>query len=128
LEIARCLVSDPEIIMLDEPFAGIDPVTVQSIQKTIRDLREQGISILITDHAAREILKIVDRCYVINQGRVLCHGPPDEVISHEEVRRIYLGDDIDVGSPGPPPPHLSSRGGVLGTPAAHHAPNREREP
>ena len=70
LEIARCLVSDPEIIMLDEPFAGIDPVTVQSIQSIICDLQEQGISILITDHAAREILQIVDRCYVIAAGKV----------------------------------------------------------
>jgi lipopolysaccharide export system ATP-binding protein len=106
LEIARCLVSDPEIIMLDEPFAGIDPVTVQSIQRIIRDLRERGISILITDHGAREILKIVNRCYVISKGRVICHGEPDDVICHDEVRRTYLGDDIDVGSAGPPPPHL----------------------
>jgi lipopolysaccharide export system ATP-binding protein len=92
LEIARCLVSEPEIIMLDEPFAGIDPVTVQSIQNIIRDLQEQGISILITDHAAREILQIVDRCYVINSGSVMCDGTAEEVKEHEEVRRSYLGD------------------------------------
>ena len=72
LEIARCLVSNPEIIMLDEPFAGIDPVTVQSIQGIIGDLRDRGISILITDHAAREILQITDRTYVISEGQVLC--------------------------------------------------------
>ena len=74
LEIARCLVSEPEIIMLDEPFAGIDPVTVQGIQSIICDLQDQGISILITDHAAREILQIVDRCYVIASGKVLREG------------------------------------------------------
>ena len=92
LEIARCLVSEPEIIMLDEPFAGIDPVTVQSIQSIIRDLQDQGISILITDHAAREILQIVDRCYVIHSGSVMCDGTPEEIKDHEEVRRSYLGD------------------------------------
>lgn len=92
LEIARCLVSDPQIIMLDEPFAGIDPVTVQSIQQVIRGLREQGISILITDHAAREILDTVDRCYVINKGTVLCEGPPDAVKQHPDVRKEYLGE------------------------------------
>jgi len=107
VEIARCLVSDPDIIMLDEPFAGIDPVTVQSIQGIIRDLCDQGISILITDHAAREILQVTDRCYVINQGEVLCNGTPDEVKQHPEVRRIYLGD-IDAGEAGPPAPHLTT--------------------
>ncbi len=92
LEIARCLVSNPRIIMLDEPFAGIDPVTVQSIQQTIFDLRETGISILITDHAALEILAAVDRCYVINKGSVLCEGTPDQVKQHPEVRKQYLGN------------------------------------
>jgi lipopolysaccharide export system ATP-binding protein len=105
LEIARCLVSDPQIIMLDEPFAGIDPVTVQSIQSIIRDLCSKGISILITDHAAREILQVTNRCYVINKGTVLCHGQPDDVKNHLEVRRIYLGD-IDGGESGLPAPHL----------------------
>lgn len=92
LEIARCLVSDPQIIMLDEPFAGIDPVTVQSIQQVIERLRQQGISILITDHAAREILDTVDRCYVINKGTVLCEGDPETVKQHPDVRKEYLGD------------------------------------
>ena len=78
--------------MLDEPFAGIDPVTVQSIQGVIRDLRDQDIAILITDHAAREILEIVDRCYVISEGTVLCHGNPDDIRNHPDVRRKYLGD------------------------------------
>jgi lipopolysaccharide export system ATP-binding protein len=92
LEIARCLVSDPKIVMLDEPFAGIDPVTVQSIQGVIQQLRDNDISVLITDHAAREILATVDRCYVIFQGRVLTHGPPEEVKQHPTVREEYLGD------------------------------------
>jgi lipopolysaccharide export system ATP-binding protein len=92
LEIARCLVSDPKIIMLDEPFAGIDPVTVQNIQQIIHRLRDRGIAILITDHAAREILETVDRCYVISKGSVLVEGEPDVVRSHPEVRKEYLGE------------------------------------
>ncbi len=107
LEIARCLVSEPEIIMLDEPFAGIDPITVQSIQGIICDLQKQGISILITDHAAREILQIVNRCYVIASGKVLCSGTPDEIKNHEEVRRRYLGD-IDAPITGSPTPHMDA--------------------
>jgi lipopolysaccharide export system ATP-binding protein len=121
LEIARCLISEPEIIMLDEPFAGIDPITVQSIQAIICDLQQQGISILITDHAAREILQIVDRCYVIDEGKVLCDGTPDEIKEHEEVRRRYLGD-IDGPVSGPPAPHIPLPGtGAVGrpSPAAH---------
>lgn len=92
LEIARCLVSNPKIIMLDEPFAGIDPVTVQNIQQIIAKLRERGIAILITDHAAREILETVDRCYVISKGSVLHEGDPQSVMSHPEVRKEYLGE------------------------------------
>lgn len=92
LEIARCLLSEPEIIMLDEPFAGIDPITVQSIQGIIGDLQARGLSILITDHAAREILQTVDRCYVISDGTVLCDGTPEQIKRHDEVRRRYLGD------------------------------------
>ncbi|MEM6980357.1 MAG: LPS export ABC transporter ATP-binding protein, partial [Planctomycetota bacterium] len=92
LEIARCLVSSPRIVMLDEPFAGIDPVTVQSIQGVVEQLRDSGISVLITDHAAREILTTVDRCYVIYQGQVLVDGTPDEVKQHPKVREEYLGD------------------------------------
>ncbi len=92
LEIARCLVSDPKIIMLDEPFAGIDPVTVQNIQQIIAKLRDRGIAILITDHAAREILETVDRCYVISKGSVLHEGDPQSVMNHPEVRKEYLGE------------------------------------
>jgi len=92
LEIARCLVSNPQIVMLDEPFAGIDPVTVQSIQGVIRQLRDAGIAVLITDHAAREILGTVDRCYVIYQGQVLIDGTPEQVKNHPKVQQEYLGD------------------------------------
>jgi len=92
LEIARCLVSDPEIIMLDEPFTGIDPVTVDSIQQVIRELRSTGISILITDHQAEKTLEIVDRCYVVHRGKVLCHGKPDEVVRHPEAVQYYFGN------------------------------------
>jgi lipopolysaccharide export system ATP-binding protein len=103
LEIARCLVSKPEILMLDEPFAGIDPVTVQNIQGIIRRMRDEGLSILITDHAAREILDVTDRCYIIEKGTVLFDGTPDEVRNHPEVKRIYLGD-LDSGPAAPVTP------------------------
>ena len=92
LEIARCLVSNPEIIMLDEPFAGIDPVTVQSIQQVIQNLKNDGLAILITDHAAREILQITDRTYVVSEGSILCSGSAEEIVQNDEVKRKYLGD------------------------------------
>ncbi len=107
LEIARALVPDPKIILLDEPFTGIDPVTISSIQKIIRHLRSRGIAILITDHQVRETLQITDRSYVIRAGRVLCHGSPADVLSNPEARKYYFGDDIEIG-PGPgnaPAPH-----------------------
>jgi lipopolysaccharide export system ATP-binding protein len=96
LEIARCLVSNPKIILLDEPFTGIDPVTINSIQKIIRDLRERGISILITDHQVRETLQITDRSYVIRAGKVLCHGQPDEVLKNPEARKYYFGEGMEI--------------------------------
>jgi lipopolysaccharide export system ATP-binding protein len=92
LEIARCLVSEPEIIMLDEPFAGIDPVTVQSIQNIIKTLASDGIAVLITDHAAREILQITDRTYVVSEGQVLCSGTQEQILSNQDVRKKYIGD------------------------------------
>ncbi len=122
LEIARCLVSDPKIILLDEPFTGIDPVTIQSIQEIIRDLRSRGISILITDHQVRETLQITDRSYVISKGQVLCHGTRAEVLSHAEARAKYFGDGIDLPSPTPPPPHATRTSAAA--PAA--APRRKR--
>jgi lipopolysaccharide export system ATP-binding protein len=96
VEIARCLVSNPRIILLDEPFTGIDPVTIASIQEIVRDLRTRGISILITDHQVRETLEITDRSYVIRAGQVLCHGSPEEVLQNPEARKYYFGEGMDV--------------------------------
>ncbi len=96
LEIARALVSDPQIILLDEPFTGIDPVTIDSIQAIIRDLRDRGIAVLITDHQVRETLEITDRSYVIRGGQVLCHGRPRDVINHPEARKYYFGEGIEL--------------------------------
>jgi lipopolysaccharide export system ATP-binding protein len=92
LEIARCLVSNPKIILLDEPFTGIDPVTINGIQKIIRALRDDGIAILMTDHRERETLAITDRSYIIRAGRVLCHGTAEEVLANPEARKYYFGD------------------------------------
>ncbi|MCA9235277.1 MAG: LPS export ABC transporter ATP-binding protein [Planctomycetales bacterium] len=103
VEIARCLVSNPEIILLDEPFTGIDPVTIASIQEIVRDLRARGISILITDHQVRETLQITDRSYVIRAGQVLCHGKPNEVLQNPAARKYYFGEGMDLGVGGPRP-------------------------
>jgi len=105
LEIARALVSNPKIILLDEPFTGIDPVTIASIQKIIRRLRDEGIAVLITDHQVRETLQITDRSYVIRAGQVLCHGCPSEVLNNAEARKYYFGEDMDIGRHTPAPPH-----------------------
>ena len=96
LEIARCLVTEPRIILLDEPFTGIDPVTIHSIQKIIQGLRDDGISILITDHRERETLAITDRSYVIRAGKVLCHGSAEEVLSNPEAQKYYFGESPGV--------------------------------
>jgi lipopolysaccharide export system ATP-binding protein len=103
LEIARCLVADPKIIMLDEPFAAIDPVTVQNIQQVIRQLAQRDIAVLITDHAAREILQITDRTYVVSEGRILCSGSAEEIVKNEQVRQKYLGDLQLTSRPAPNP-------------------------
>jgi lipopolysaccharide export system ATP-binding protein len=103
LEIARALVSDPQIILLDEPFTGIDPVTIDSIQTVIRDLRDRGIAILITDHQVRETLEITDRSYVIRGGQVLCHGRPREVLQNAEARKYYFGEGLELSSSTPAP-------------------------
>ena len=101
LEIARCLVSEPKIILLDEPFTGIDPVTIDSIQEIIRDLRARGISILITDHQVRETLAITNRSYIIRNGKVLCHGTPSEVLNNPLARKYYFGEGIRIDDADP---------------------------
>ncbi|HEY5638122.1 MAG TPA: LPS export ABC transporter ATP-binding protein [Burkholderiales bacterium] len=92
LEIARALATRPTFILLDEPFAGVDPIAVLDIQRIIRFLKERGIGVLITDHNVRETLGICDRAYIINEGAVLASGQPDEIVENENVRRVYLGE------------------------------------
>lgn len=94
VEIARCLASNPSFILLDEPFAGIDPIAVIDIQKIIRFLSSRNIGVLITDHNVRETLGICDHAYIVNQGHVFASGIPSEIVSNEKVREVYLGKDF----------------------------------
>jgi lipopolysaccharide export system ATP-binding protein len=93
-EIARCLAIEPRFILLDEPFAGIDPLAVVDIQRIVRKLSARGIGVLITDHNVRETLAITDRAYIINDGQIIRSGTPDQLTSDEEVRRVYLGQNF----------------------------------
>ncbi|MGE4266003.1 MAG: LPS export ABC transporter ATP-binding protein [Deferribacterales bacterium] len=96
VEIARCMAGEPDIILLDEPFSGIDPISVSDIQKMIFDLKKRGIGVLITDHNVRETLKITDRAYIIADGSVLTHGKPQDIVQDPQVIDRYLGKDFSL--------------------------------
>jgi lipopolysaccharide export system ATP-binding protein len=96
LEITRALVTSPKLLLMDEPFAGIDPIAVYEVQKIVRRLRDRGLGILITDHNVRETLKLVDRAYLIHQGRVVYEGPADKLVNDPKAREIYLGPDFNL--------------------------------
>ncbi|QPM91398.1 LPS export ABC transporter ATP-binding protein [Pseudooceanicola algae] len=96
VEIARCLAADPKYLLLDEPFAGVDPISVADIRHLVADLKKRGIGVLITDHNVRETLAIVDRAYILHDGTVLMSGTPEEVVENDNVRRVYLGDSFRI--------------------------------
>ena len=96
VEIARCLAADPKYLLLDEPFAGVDPIAVGEIRGLVADLKTRGIGVLITDHNVRETLEIVDRAYILHDGTVLMSGTADEVVQDENVRRVYLGQSFSI--------------------------------
>ena len=96
VEIARCLAADPKYVLLDEPFAGIDPIAIGEIRALTADLKNRGIGVLITDHNVQETLQIVDRAYILHDGKILMSGTTDEVIKDENVRRVYLGNSFRV--------------------------------
>jgi lipopolysaccharide export system ATP-binding protein len=96
VEIARCLAADPKYLLLDEPFAGVDPIAVNEIRHLVQALKDRGIGVLITDHNVRETLEIVDRAYILHDGRVLKSGTTDEVVRDEMVRRVYLGQNFRI--------------------------------
>ena len=96
VEIARCLAANPNYLLLDEPFAGVDPISVGDIRQLVADLKKRGIGVLITDHNVRETLEIVDRAYILHEGKVLMSGTPEEVVQNENVRRVYLGDNFRI--------------------------------
>lgn len=96
VEIARCLATQPHFILLDEPLAGIDPIALAEIRDLIIYLRDRGIGVLITDHNVRATLAMVDRAYIIHDGRVLMEGLPEEIVAHSDVRRVYLGEDFEM--------------------------------
>ena len=96
VEIARALAAKPKYLLLDEPFAGVDPISVSDIRDLVSDLKTRGIGVLITDHNVRETLEIVDRAYILHDGKVLMSGTADEVVSDANVKRVYLGDNFKI--------------------------------
>ncbi len=96
VEIARCLAADPKYVLLDEPFAGVDPIAVGEIRTLVADLKTRGIGVLITDHNVRETLEIVDRAYILHDGQILMSGTTEEVVQDENVRRVYLGQNFRI--------------------------------
>lgn len=94
VEIARALASQPQFVLLDEPFAGVDPISVGDIQRIVQHLRDMGIGVLITDHNVRETLGICDRAYIVSEGRIIAEGTPEQVLDDPHVRKVYLGDDF----------------------------------
>src|SRR5439155_23143710 len=123
LEIARCLVCDPLLILLDEPFTGIDPQTIEDIQQIVRDLRNQGIGILVTDHRVREVLTITDRSYLIKAGKVRTHGTPQQIVRDPVAISEYLGSSFSSdpfsGLPRQPQPQVQT------PPVQQDKPNQE---
>lgn len=97
VEIARCLAADPKYVLFDEPFAGVDPISVSDIRNLVADLKKRGLGVLITDHNVRETLEIVDRAYILHDGTVLMSGSASEIVEDDNVRRVYLGDSFRIG-------------------------------
>ncbi|UTL86229.1 LPS export ABC transporter ATP-binding protein [Serratia marcescens] len=94
VEIARALAANPKFILLDEPFAGVDPISVIDIKKIIEHLRDSGLGVLITDHNVRETLDVCERAYIVSQGKLIAHGTPDAILADEQVKRVYLGEEF----------------------------------
>ncbi|MFN7097124.1 MAG: LPS export ABC transporter ATP-binding protein [Gammaproteobacteria bacterium] len=94
LEIARALAAEPKFILLDEPFAGVDPISVIDIKRIISHLRDRGIGVLITDHNVRETLDICERAYIVNEGSIICDGTPEQILNNKQVREVYLGEEF----------------------------------